>query len=112
MDRAKFKEGVFLFNQGHFFEAHEAWEHLWLKDKKSETGKMLMGLIQYAACLLKQAEGQPKAALRLAQSALEKLEQVDEKTGSAWGLNLKIWLKQAKTYLKDQTPFPKMTLQK
>ncbi len=98
MDLEKFKEGVALFNQGHFFEAHEVWEEIWLKDRKSESGKMLMGMIQWAAALLKRRKKEPRAALSLAKSALAKLETIDPKTASVWGLPLEKWLREIKEF--------------
>ena len=74
MDLKKFKEGVRLFNSSQFFEAHEAWEEIWLAaDKKSLEGQYLMGLIQYAAFLLKLSEAKHKAAATLGENALAKL---------------------------------------
>lgn len=102
MNQQKFKEGVALFNSGRFFEAHEAWEEIWLKDRNSETGKMLMGLIQWSAALLKDQKNQPKAALSLAQSAFTKLKSVDQKIAAAWGLNLEEWLEKIKDFLANR----------
>jgi len=96
MDLEKFKEGVSLFNRGLFFEAHEVWEEIWLKDKKSETGRLLMGLIQWAAALLKEKQGKGKPALSLAKSALEKLERVNQKTARSLGLDLEKWIDEIK----------------
>lgn len=42
--------GIRLFNQGDFFEAHEAWEELWLIST-GEVKRFLQGLIQCAAAL-------------------------------------------------------------
>jgi len=45
-----FGEGVELFNQGRFFEAHEAWEEIW-RSTTPEPRDLFQGLIQVAAAL-------------------------------------------------------------
>lgn len=47
-DRTDFDKGVRLFNQARFWEAHEAWEAVWLRHP--EDGRFfIQGLIQLAA---------------------------------------------------------------
>ncbi|MBI4124829.1 MAG: DUF309 domain-containing protein [Deltaproteobacteria bacterium] len=99
MNREKFKEGMECFRRGEYFEAHEAWEAIWLKDRHSESGRMLKGLILYAAALLKQQQGQPGPAQRMAKSALEKFKGLDPKTGIRWGLDLKKWETEIEDFL-------------
>ncbi|HLZ95268.1 MAG TPA: DUF309 domain-containing protein [Candidatus Dormibacteraeota bacterium] len=41
--------GVRLFNSGHFWEAHEAWETEWMPDRKGADSGFYKGLIQVAA---------------------------------------------------------------
>jgi len=44
--------GVGLFNRGLYWEAHEAWEHEWVPDRKGPDAGFYKGLIQIAAgCL-------------------------------------------------------------
>ncbi len=43
----EFQKGLEHFNRQEFFEAHEAWEKLWLKAGKEK--RFLQGLIQIAA---------------------------------------------------------------
>ena len=43
----RYLAGVVLFNQGDFFEAHEAWEALWM-DTAGEEKKFIQGLIPSA----------------------------------------------------------------
>jgi len=46
------QEGIELFNQGHYWEAHEAWERDWMPDRKGPDSGFYKGLIQVAAgCL-------------------------------------------------------------
>jgi predicted metal-dependent hydrolase len=45
-------DGIRLFNSGHFWEAHEAWEGDWMPDRKGSDSGFYKGLIQVAAgCL-------------------------------------------------------------
>ena len=47
-ERTDFHRGIRLFNQGRFWEAHEAWEAVWLRHP--EDGRFfIQGLIQLAA---------------------------------------------------------------
>ncbi len=44
--------GLELFNRGLYWEAHEAWEHEWVPDRKGPDAGFYKGLIQVAAgCL-------------------------------------------------------------
>ena len=44
--------GIDLFNTGHFWAAHEAWEREWIPDRRGPDSGFYKGLIQVAAgCL-------------------------------------------------------------
>jgi predicted metal-dependent hydrolase len=44
--------GIDLFNSGRYWDAHEAWEHVWMPDRKGPDAGFYKGLIQIAAgCL-------------------------------------------------------------
>jgi predicted metal-dependent hydrolase len=44
--------GIALFNGGRYWDAHEAWEHEWMPDRKGQEAGFYKGLIQVAAgCL-------------------------------------------------------------
>jgi uncharacterized protein len=46
------EQGIELFNEGHYWEAHEAWEGDWMPDRKGPDSGFYKGLIQVAAgCL-------------------------------------------------------------
>jgi predicted metal-dependent hydrolase len=46
------EKGIELFNSGRYWEAHEAWEHDWMPDRKGPDSGFYKGLIQVAAgCL-------------------------------------------------------------
>ncbi|HYO58012.1 DUF309 domain-containing protein [Archangium sp.] len=66
-------EGVALFNAGHFYEAHEAWEEAWLRESGPRR-LLLQGLILVAAGWLKRDAGNARGAGTLFSRALERLE--------------------------------------
>jgi uncharacterized protein len=46
------QRGVELFNEGSYWEAHEAWEEAWMPDRQGPDRGFYKGLIQIAAgCL-------------------------------------------------------------
>ena len=46
----RYLEGIRLFNDCEFFEAHDVWEELWA-DYQGDSRKFYQGLIQTAVCL-------------------------------------------------------------
>jgi predicted metal-dependent hydrolase len=49
---AGLQHGIDLFNSGRYWEAHEAWEEVWMPDRKGPDAGFYKGLIQIAAgCL-------------------------------------------------------------
>ena len=48
-DGAGLARGVELFNQGQFWEAHEAWEGAWMPHRHTPEGDFYKGLVQVAA---------------------------------------------------------------
>lgn len=65
--------GVDLYNNGFYWEAHEAWEHLWIPRKESAAGIFLKGLIQLTASMVKRVQGNTKGEELLRTGALELL---------------------------------------
>jgi hypothetical protein len=51
-----FHEGVRLFNDGHYWHAHEQWERCWL-GAVGEEAELYKALIQAAAALVKWQQG-------------------------------------------------------
>lgn len=67
-------KGADLFNRGLYWEAHEAWEELWL-GLEDEPKLFVQGLIQVAAAGHKAfVQKQPRGCVKLLTSALEKLD--------------------------------------
>jgi hypothetical protein len=72
-DSESYLYGVDLFNNGYWWEAHEAWEACWIAVGRTSTaGLFLQGLIQIAAACLKKYQGHMDGALRLAADGLDK----------------------------------------
>ncbi|MBZ5503021.1 MAG: DUF309 domain-containing protein [Acidobacteriia bacterium] len=69
----QFQRGVALFNAHKFFEAHEAWEELWLLEPEPEK-TFLQGLIQLAAAFHHYRRGNSRGAKSLLAAGLAKLE--------------------------------------
>ena len=67
------ERGRALFDGGRYFEAHEVWEEVWLRER-GESRTALQGLIQIAAGLHKAGLGQPRGCVRLLEAGLSKLE--------------------------------------
>jgi len=71
--RHYFLEGVDHFNSRRFWEAHEAWETLWLS-AESDLEQFLQGLIQIAAAYHHIQRGTYRGAPRLFAAGLKRLE--------------------------------------
>jgi len=73
-DWQEFEHGVHLFNEGKFWNAHEAWEQVWLRHKEDER-LFFQGLIQLAAAYhhLVQKKN-PRGMLNNFEKAYAKLE--------------------------------------
>ena len=60
----RYLEGVRLFNECEFFEAHDVWEELW-SDYQGPSRKFYQGLIQVAVCLHHFGNGNTRGAKKL-----------------------------------------------
>ena len=70
--RKKFQRGVALFNAHKFFEAHEVWEELWLRETEAEK-IFLQGLIQVAVAFHHYSRGNWRGAKSLVVAGIVKL---------------------------------------
>ena len=68
-----FEEGIDLFNQGKFFECHEAWEEIW-KRSDGEAKLFYQGMIQAAVGILHSQRGNLTGAASLYAKASAKLD--------------------------------------
>jgi hypothetical protein len=72
-------EGIILFNESRYFEAHEEFEDLW----RVSTGDLRLiyqGAVQACAGLVKHQRGQNPSALTLIRKGLAKLEAAPHST--------------------------------
>lgn len=88
---AAFKHGLHYLEQGHFWEAHEVLEPVWMALPDGIERQFTQGLIQLANALLKARMDRPKAALRLCAMARGLIE-VDGET--VMGTSRDIYLRQ------------------
>ena len=70
-----YEQGIDLFNQGRFFECHEAWEEIW-KRSDGELKLFYQGLIQAAVAILHAQGGNLDGARSLYQKASAKLDSI------------------------------------
>jgi predicted metal-dependent hydrolase len=70
-----YEQGIDLFNQGRFFECHEAWEEIW-KRSDGEAKLFYQGLIQAAVAILHAQRGNLDGARSLYQKASAKLDSI------------------------------------
>ena len=76
----RYREGIDLFNQGYYWEAHEAWEDVWkVMARGGSEAQILQGLIKVAASGIKIRQGYAKAARSLLTQSAGHFERVMEK---------------------------------
>jgi hypothetical protein len=63
-----YRRGIQLFNERHFFDAHEIWEDVWRETNGPEK-KFLQGLIQVAVAFHHQSTGNVVGACSLMERA-------------------------------------------
>ena len=71
-EKDPFERGITHFNAQEFFEAHEAWEELWLRAPPSEK-PFLQGIIQIAAALYHCGHGNLRGAKSLLAAGVTKM---------------------------------------
>jgi uncharacterized protein len=73
-EQPQFERGMRLHNEGSYYDAHEAWEELWIDETDDEVRLFLQGLIQVTSAFHKVFfQKQPASAGRLLARGLEKL---------------------------------------
>lgn len=88
--------GCDLYNHGYWWEAHEAWESIWLTSTDPVQRRYLQGLIQVANAHLKVEMGRSRAVQRLCTEYTRHLEQVG--TQSYMGNRPASWLTAVRKY--------------
>jgi predicted metal-dependent hydrolase len=70
-----YEAGIDLFNEGRFFECHEAWEEIW-KRSDGDVKLFYQGLIQAAVAILHAQRGNLEGARSLYEKASVKLDSI------------------------------------
>ncbi len=74
-----FEEGIDLFNNGKFFECHEAWEEVW-KRSEGDAKLFYQGIIQAAVAILHAQRGNLTGAASMYAKASAKLDHLPRST--------------------------------
>jgi predicted metal-dependent hydrolase len=73
-DHPEMIEGARLYHTSRFWDAHEAWERVWIAERDEERRRFVQGLIQLAAALHKLlVMGNAGSARAIARRAREKI---------------------------------------
>jgi predicted metal-dependent hydrolase len=74
-ERPEFAQAERLHNEGEYYEAHEAWESIWIDEQNDEWRLFVQGLIQVTSAFHKLfVQREPGGGSRLLLRGLEKLE--------------------------------------
>ncbi len=76
-DRERIRDGVRLFNERYFFEAHEVLEDVWHREQ-GEPRLFLQGLIQICAGFHHFQNGNSRGAAELLQRGTDKMRKYPE----------------------------------
>ncbi len=68
-----FDRGIFFFNEGRYFEAHEAWEDMW-REQQDDRRLFVQGLVQAAVGLHHLSRRNLTGALAQLRKSIEKLD--------------------------------------
>jgi predicted metal-dependent hydrolase len=113
----RLREGINLFNQGRFFEAHETWETLY-QDAEQKDKPFIEGLIQLsAACRLIEDFGEIRGPVKLIYQALIRFENyqptyLDVKVADL-ATTMEAWAKELEASgLRGQKPVPMIAVRR
>lgn len=82
-DSPAYVRGIELFEHGYYWEAHEAWEGLWIAaGRKGPVAELLRGLILLAAAGVKIRQGRGTGAATLGARARGCFERVRQQHGT------------------------------
>ncbi len=70
LDKSALGLGIDLFNEGRYFDAHEAWEGPWLRAKDAQDKSLLQGLILAAGAFLHAEKRECAGAVTLLAKSL------------------------------------------
>ena len=105
----RFLKGLHLFNEGDYFEAHDAVEELWLQTPSNDPMRNLYkGVIQAAAALYQQERGVFSGARALHKTSVGYLEKY---APAALGLDVRRMVGAMNAYFSDPANAPKPVLE-
>ena len=90
----RLEEGLRLFNAGHHWHAHEAWEPLWM-GLEGDDKLFVQGLIMAAALLVQYGKRVPRGVANHWENVRLRLE---PHAPAKWGLDVAGLLAQLRTY--------------
>lgn len=93
--------GADLFNHQYWWEAHEAWEHLWHAASDGPHRLFLQGMIQLSAALLKDEVNNARGFRVLRDWALQKFHAVSQSKRWILGINPERWIATVKSHGDD-----------
>ncbi len=94
--------GVDLYNRGYHWEAHEAWESLWLHPHDVIQRELLQALVQAAAAAVQERKGNTYGRQRLAARAVRRLRRVAAHRGRRWmGIELERFAAALEEFARD-----------
>lgn len=109
--------GVDLFNRAFLWEAHEAWEWVWIAaGKTTEPAGFVQGLIQISAALLRDHLGTPGGARNLVTRAWGRMGPVENRLSETeqslyMGISIEMWKQSVEDYLTASGgPYPFLKL--
>jgi predicted metal-dependent hydrolase len=98
--RTAFDEGLRLYAEGRFFDAHEALEPAWMGSDDLAERALHQGLIKVAAAYVHAERGNPPGIVRNLEGARRHLR-IAAPAGEAWGVDLAALLADVDARLAD-----------
>ncbi|MGE5612466.1 MAG: DUF309 domain-containing protein [Bacillota bacterium] len=95
-ERKLYLEGIRLFNEQSFFEAHETWEEIWHHATGAKRA-FYQGLIQAAVALEHYRRSNPRGVQSLHRTYTAKLKQLPQRF---MGINLEAFMQQLEATLQ------------
>ena len=70
LDESSLEIGIGLFNDGRYFDAHEAWEGPWFRELNAREKGFIQGLIMTAGAFLHARKKECEGAVRLLEKGI------------------------------------------
>ena len=98
--RTAFEAGIALYDEGEYFEAHEALEPAWMGTDDLAERALHQGLIKVAAAYVHAGRGNPRGVVRNLEGARRHLA-IAGPAGPAWGVDVAALLADVDARLAD-----------